>query len=112
MDPRWINSLGLVLGILGAILIWAYGLPPDVNRHGTSGILLEGTNQAEIEKGILYDFRSRAGLVCLIVSFALQLIATWMPSVPPRAVPGVVTQIARSSEPPVKPVDHPRGDVR
>ena len=29
---RLINSTGLVLDILGALLLWRYGLPPSIDR--------------------------------------------------------------------------------
>ncbi len=78
MDPRLVNSLGLIFDIIGAYLVWHYGLPPDVNRRGTRRLLLEGVDQAEIQKAKRFDFRSSVGFVCLIIGFALQLVSNWV----------------------------------
>lgn len=34
MSPAAINSIGLILDITGALLIWKYGLPESINKNG------------------------------------------------------------------------------
>jgi hypothetical protein len=46
--PNIINSLGLVLDIIGALLLWKFSLPTEISSTGTGAILLEGTDEAEI----------------------------------------------------------------
>lgn len=71
-----LNTLGLLFGIGGSLLIWKYGLPTDINRQGHCAILLEGTDESEVAKGKKYDRLSGFGMLSLAVGFALQLIAS------------------------------------
>lgn len=73
-----INSMGLVFDITGAWLIFKYGLPEDVRRRGQSYLLLETTDQDQVEKAKLYDHRSRRGLWLLIGGFAAQLASNFL----------------------------------
>ena len=41
-----VNGAGLVFDIAGALLLWRFGLPENVNRRGESALLLEGTDDA------------------------------------------------------------------
>jgi hypothetical protein len=65
------------LDIIGACLLWRYGLPEDINRKGESALLLESTNDKEIEKARAYDFLSRLALALLVAGFVLQLISNY-----------------------------------
>jgi hypothetical protein len=73
-----INSLGLVLDIVGAVLLWKYGLPEALSREGHTYLALEETNEAEKAKAASYDKWSRAGLGLLIAGFVLQLISNFL----------------------------------
>jgi hypothetical protein len=75
---KLINSSGLVFDISGAILLFKYGLPEDVRRKGQSYLLLEGTDDAQIAKGKLYDRFGRAGVILLILGFALQFFSNFV----------------------------------
>jgi hypothetical protein len=70
-----INSAGLLLDIVGALILWKYGLPADVNRAGASALLLESVDDEEIARGKRYDQLSRVGLALLVLGFALQLVS-------------------------------------
>jgi len=48
-------SLGLVLDIVGAILVWRYGLPPPIRRGGVSYLMLEQADEAMKEQAARYD---------------------------------------------------------
>jgi len=73
-----INSLGLILDILGVLLLWRFGLPPRVNRGGASYLMLEGIDQDELKREARYDFRSRMGLLLVGLGFALQLVSNFL----------------------------------
>jgi len=72
---KLVNSIGLILDILGALLIFRFGLPEKISRTGSSALLLEGTDEAEIEKAKCFDRITRLGIGLLIAGFALQLIS-------------------------------------
>lgn len=74
----WINSVGLVLDICGAVLLWKYGLPEAISREGHQYIVLEQKDEAEAEKAKAYDFWSKLGLGLLIFGFVLQLVSNFI----------------------------------
>lgn len=79
MAGQLISSLGLILDIIGALLIWKFGLPPSVSRGGIVTIRRVDTNTQEADKAKLYDKRSHLGVGLLSLGFLLQLIGLWLP---------------------------------
>ena len=71
------NTLGLALDIIGVVLLFHFGLPPDVNRDGAVGWTL-GTDEAEAQKARRYARRSWTALHLIVTGFALQIVGTWM----------------------------------
>lgn len=67
---------GLILDIIGVILLFFFGLPPDVNPKGQSFFLLEHQNEKEKIKGIFYISISWLAFCFLILGFLLQIFAT------------------------------------
>lgn len=45
-----VSSIGLVCDIIGAVLIWRFGLPEPVSRSGAIHIICEQTDEAEKAK--------------------------------------------------------------
>ena len=73
-----INSLGLSLDIVGVVLLFRYGLPPeDVSRTGAQH-LTWGTDPAVREKGSRYVRMSWVALCCLVMGFALQIVSNFL----------------------------------
>ena len=65
-----LNSIGLVLGFVGVLLVFFFGLPPI-------GVLSEGS-YVEIQvtpKMRIYNWLSRLGLLLIAGGFACQLAA-------------------------------------
>jgi hypothetical protein len=75
-----INSAGLLLDIIGAWLLWRYGLPEPISKTGAVHLIAEQTDQAEIDKATRYERWARIGMTFLILGFALQLISNYWPS--------------------------------
>ncbi len=50
-----VNSIGLLFDIAGVVLLYNFGLPENVSRSGTSALLHEGTDLAEVAKAAKYD---------------------------------------------------------
>ncbi len=74
----FINSLGLFLDIVGAALIFKYGLPEDIKRDGSMDMSYEETDKNQIKLGRIYDIRSAIGFTLLIVGFILQIISNYI----------------------------------
>jgi hypothetical protein len=73
-----INSLGLLLDIVGAILIFKFGLPEPISREGYVHLILEQTDEQEKQKALNYDRWSKLGLSSLILGFCLQLVSNFV----------------------------------
>jgi hypothetical protein len=65
---------GLILSFVGAIIIFTFGLPPNVRESGKCYLLLEQEDKHEIKKGRRYRKISRLGLILLALGFLLQLL--------------------------------------
>ena len=101
-EPRLRNSLqalntalttiGLSLDIVGVLLLWRFGLPPDVRRGGKSFLLLEQSDEAEAKRAQLYDRFSHLAILLLVAGFALQLLGTLLPVAPSEAAKPAATQ--------------------
>ena len=72
-----VNSIGLLLDIVGVVLMFRFGLPPDVTRTG-AGYLTWGVDEGEVRKSKLYDRMSWVALALLILGYGLQIASNWM----------------------------------
>ena len=73
-----INSLGLILDIVGVILLVRYGLPPEgVSRTGHN-LLAWGTNTEVQERAKRYDRLSWAAVILLVMGFVLQIVSNFL----------------------------------
>ena len=77
-DSNLVNSIGLVCDILGAVLIWRYGLPEPISRSGVVHLRLEQTDETEKAKAEQYDCIARCGIVLLVGGFVLQLVSNFL----------------------------------
>ena len=68
-----ISDVGLVLDLVGAILLFAYGLAPLLSRDGSMS-LSTGTSDYLKRKAKKYETFSRAGIGLIFIGFALQLL--------------------------------------
>jgi hypothetical protein len=75
---HWINSLGLVLDIVGVVMIWRYGLPEPLSRKGAIHIIAEQSDQAEKAKAARYHLLSKTGLGLVLVGFLLQFLSNFV----------------------------------
>jgi hypothetical protein len=76
-DLRWFSVAGLVLDVIGAIMLWRYGLPEEISRAGAQALILEQHDPAEQARARRYDRWARVGLTLLILGFVLQLVGAW-----------------------------------
>ncbi len=73
-----VNSIGLVFDIMGALLLWKYGLPEPISREGHVHLVLEQVDEDEKAKAKKYDRWSYGGLILLILGFGLQLVSNFL----------------------------------
>lgn len=73
---KWSGAIGLVLDIIGAYLIYKFGLPEEVSKSGTVNLVIEEEDPEEIEKARKYDKLSKLGFYILIAGFILQLVSS------------------------------------
>jgi len=73
-----LNQAGLLLGIVGAFLIWKHGLPPaDVEVEGIS--LESSPSSEEIDQKKEFHLKwSRSGMLMIAIGFASQLAGNLM----------------------------------
>lgn len=74
-----VNSLGLILDIVGAFLLFLYGLPSAASDGDSYGVEESPDEQKSREKKNAFITKmARLGLGLLICGFLLQFIATWI----------------------------------
>ena len=73
-----VSSIGLVCDIIGAVLIWRFGLPEPISRSGAIYIICEQTDEAERAKAKRYDHIAVCGVVLLVGGFVLQLVSNFL----------------------------------
>lgn len=69
-----VNFWSALSGLIGAILIFFFGLPPKIDPEGHRHLILEGGDKKEKKKAKIYKKVSYCGVLLLIVSFLLQVI--------------------------------------
>ena len=74
----WVNSAGLLCNIIGAALLWKFGLAPNVGpagrRYLQTGIIEPG-DAAAARRNRRF---STLGFVLLLIGFALQLLSNFL----------------------------------
>ena len=96
LSPDAINSLGLSLDIAGVVLLFFFGLPPDIHEGG--GMVISwpaGENQASNAKRYRRARAlSRLGLALLVAGFGLQIASNHAGAHAPFRPPALCSQEA------------------
>ncbi|MEQ1560647.1 MAG: hypothetical protein ABL933_17130 [Methyloglobulus sp.] len=80
MNNATISVIGLCFDIIGVILLWKFGLPPEVSRSGASYLQVQSDDESEKTKGRLYDCIAHAAILLIVLGFALQAVGTLLPA--------------------------------
>jgi hypothetical protein len=72
-----LNTLGLLFDLFGVLLLFKFGLPSDIDKNGSIGIILEQEDEDEKKKWIQYNFWSKTGLGFISLGFILQIISNY-----------------------------------
>jgi hypothetical protein len=75
---KGLNIFGLALVIAGCFLLYFFGLPPAVNPRGTSAIIMEQVDEAEIARGKLYVCLGRVGIALVGVGSGFQICGVYI----------------------------------
>jgi hypothetical protein len=73
-----ISSIGLLFDMVGAVIIFRFGIPQRIDRSGHAFITDPEKNEEEKNKARLYDRISFCGISLLVIGFALQGVANWI----------------------------------
>jgi len=73
-----ISSIGLSLDIVGAIMIFHFGLPQNIDRAGKIYRIISDVDEGEKEKAKFYDRMSFFGIFLLVFGFLLQVLGNWL----------------------------------
>ncbi len=73
-----VTASGLTLDLVGALLLWKYGLPEAVSRDGAIRLVCEQRDDAEAAKARRYDRFATVALALVTIGFGLQLLATFL----------------------------------
>jgi hypothetical protein len=86
---RVLNIAGLAFNLIGVLMLFRWGMPFHVPTHGEVGLTADGMiDQRALAVERIYTICGWAGLVFLLIGFALQLDAQLMPPAPlPPAKP-------------------------
>ena len=82
MNSACINSLGLIVNIVGALMLWYF--VPEINLVDKAALAKDHTtlvladpNQQQINAYKRRVFLSRAGVILLVFGFILQLVSNY-----------------------------------
>ncbi len=68
-----ITNIGLVLDIIGALIIWKYGLPSAVTKS-THPLIFRNPTEKEKQDVNISPIMAHLGIVFLILGFCLQFL--------------------------------------
>ena len=71
-----INSIGLIIDIGGAVLLYFYGIHPVFQKDPDEMTLGDLTTPNPLS--VRYKFWSKVGFICLIAGFVLQLSSNFI----------------------------------
>lgn len=72
-----LSSIGLILGIFGALLMYNFGVPNVLDKNGANLIGDYGTKKSK-KKVKKHLFFSKIGVILLLMSFSLQLTSNFL----------------------------------
>jgi hypothetical protein len=79
LTAQWLNTIGLVLGMVGVVILFIWGPPQPDFIEGDVYVASDNTEIAARVKRLKrwHTGMSRIGLVLIGVGFGAQLLAVW-----------------------------------
>lgn len=75
---RILNTIGLVLVLIGCVLLFCFGLPPGIDPSGATYLIGERSDEAEIAKGKRYRIYGRIGISLVALGSVFQIFSLWV----------------------------------
>jgi hypothetical protein len=75
---KFVTILGLLLGLIGVLLLFRYGMPYRVESKGQSFLLLEGTDKTELAEDKRYRTFGNLGLAAVLIGTLLQVVGVFL----------------------------------
>jgi hypothetical protein len=75
---NYVNSIGLLLDIVGVVLIWWFGLLEPISRSGAKYLITGQTDEKEKKKAERFHTLSKVGLGLVMFGFVLQLASNFL----------------------------------
>lgn len=69
-----INFWSAIFGLVGTILIFLYGIPPQLDKNGAVYLVCEQEDEKEKQNFKIAETKSYFGLVFIAISYILQII--------------------------------------
>jgi len=73
-----VNSIGLVIDIVGALILFRFGLAPKIDVEGHVHLILEQVDEGEIALAKRYKSSSSIGIILIGIGFLFQLISNFL----------------------------------
>lgn len=77
-NSNLVNSIGLVCDIVGALLVWRFGLPEPISRSGAINIICEQADESEVAQAKRFDRFAGCGISLIVGGFVLQLVSNFL----------------------------------
>jgi len=78
MAGEWVATIGLVLGAVGAFILFRFGLPFGRRTDGAIYRVIEQTDPKQLAREKRRDVLGWTGLAIGLIGIALQVAAIWM----------------------------------
>ena len=76
--PVLIDTLGLLIDIVGVLLLWVFGFPAaEISRSGKD-IAVSNREDGQIATPKGYESRARLALSLILIGFVLQMISNFL----------------------------------
>lgn len=74
IDQLNLNLWSGILGLIGSLLVFRYGIPPRIDKDGHIHLILEQTDTLEKKKAKRYLTLGKLGIILIAISFCLQIV--------------------------------------
>jgi hypothetical protein len=71
-----LNLTGLIFDIIGAIVLFKYGLPIETNKYGSIFLIAEESNIDEIKQHKKSESISKIGILLILLGFIFQFLSS------------------------------------
>ena len=77
--PVLIDTLGLLIDIVGVLLLWVFGFPAaEISRVGKDNVGVSNREDGQIATPKVYESRARLALSLILIGFVLQMISNFL----------------------------------